>query len=692
MGLCGTGTAVPMFWRKPFVMRFLLVCLWVVLSDAVQVKDFPGSTFCLDSEIQIKKPKDVPWRTWRGLHVVDSSGFEVDACQILPEGSLLTIPEKCINHETGRRVAHLSLRDSLENNVVFQISCKDEQADSDSEYMEPVIRCTPEYMEATISRKLSGFDEEIVRPPPPASTWTIGIDDGTLVKLNLPTAKRLGYDLTSNDTSLTIRVNVKAFGIKELTSQGQKFYSGNIALIQERQNPKIRVDVKLICATGPPACNKTHMTLSIPNFGGILQNIKIGNKLVELTTYALQEEGITLDMGSGVQLSFELAKLQVVTAPNQQSYYLQSLTLVFLIDELTVPMNLNLQCGLQSPTINFKCTPDGFMMFEVLATLTKPNLDLNTVTVRDRSCQPQEKTSNRIYFKFALNTCGTTGKRSNVGGKLLYENEVSALWKELPRRDISRDSELRETIRCFYNGSDSKPINASVVTPPPPVSSRNDGPLLIVMSVYPDISYQTPYRDDQYPILKTLRDPIYLEVQVLNRNDPNIELVLDDCWATMSRDPEALPQWNVVVDGCQESHDSYLTVFHPVNNVPLATYRKRFEVKAFAFMQGGQLSTNFVYFHCHAIICDITSPDSSLCSKSCPPSRKRRDELFLHRHSTLASPPGPVLLLASEASLTSEDEQDVITQVTIGVLPAFALVAVIALVAVFINLKCKPES
>nr|ABD48751.2 vitelline envelope glycoprotein A precursor [Rhinella arenarum] len=687
MGRRVTGTEVPTFWRKPSEMRFLLVCLLFVLSDALQVKDFPGSTFCLDNEIQIKKPKDVPWRTWQSLHVVDSSGLEVDACQILPGGSLLTIPEKCINHESGRRVAHISLSDSVGINVVYEITCKDEQADS--EYMEPVVQCTQEYMEATISRKLSGFDDEVVSRPPPASAWTIGIDNGTLVKVNLLTAKSLGYDLTSNATSLTIRVKVPTFGIQELTSQGQKFYSGNIVLIQERQNPKIRVDVKLICATGPPACSNTHMTLSMPNFGGILQYIEIGNKVVELTTYALQEEGIMLDMSSGVQLSFELTKLQVVTAPNQQFYYLPSLTLVFLIDDLTVPMKLSLQCVFGRP-VKVKCTPDGYMMFEVLATLTKPNLDLNTVTVRNNMCQPQEKTINRIFFNFSVNSCGTT--RTNVDGKVIYENEVSALWKDLPRRSISRDSELRQTILCFYNGSDYKHINISVVTPPPPVSSRTDGPLLLVLRVYPDISYQIPYSNDLYPILKTLRDPIFLEVQVLNRNDPNIELVLDDCWATMSQDPEAIPQWNVVVDGCQESHDSHLTVFHPVNNVPLATHRKRFEVKAFAFMQGGQLSTNLVYFHCRAIICDVTSPDSPLCSKRCPPSRKRRDELFLHRHSTLASLPGPVLLLDSEAALTSEDEQDIITQVTIGVLPAFALVAVIALVAVLISLKRKPKS
>lgn len=91
------------------------------------------------------------------------------------------------------------------------------------------------------------------------------------------------------------------------------------------------------------------------------------------------------------------------------------------------------------------------------------------------------------------------------------------------------------------------------------------------------------------------------------------------------------------------------------------------------------------------------------------------DELFLHRHSNLASLPGPVVLLDSEPSLHLEgkilpcrlaqsikceqsvtflfllDEPEVIKEVTIGVLPAFALVAVIGLVAVLTNLIRKSK-
>ncbi|XP_063790491.1 zona pellucida sperm-binding protein 2 [Pseudophryne corroboree] len=686
----GPSTRSPIFWVELLVdCSFLFLQCCLVLSEAARLPDFPGDTTCLDDGIQTTKPEWIPQGSWMSLNVVDSAGLDMEACDIHPDDSLLTIPERCATYEMGRMVSHISFKESMgQKSPIYRVAC-DEQ--SDSANTGPVIECKNNYMKVWITRTLSGFDDEVPSTPPPASAWTIGVNNGTLQKFDQSIARKLGYTLSSDPSYLMILIDFNAFGIQKLVFKNQAFYYGYLQLIQSKVNPKITIDVAVNCARGPPLCDAKQMTILIPPLAGILQYIDLGDIPISLSASALQRYGMTLDTRDGVNLSISKDHLQEYTTSGRLMYYLPSLTLTFDMDGISVAMELSTNCSVNDPVnhTSTMCTNDGFMIIEVASSLTKPNLDLSTVTLGDGTCQPNKKTNNRISFKIPLNGCGTTTKF--VGGKVIYENEVRALWKDLPPRKISRDSELRETIQCIYDGSIDASLNPRVVTPTPPVSAKNDGPLSLVMSIYPDVTYGTPYRDNQYPVVKTLRDAIFLEVQVLNRNDPNIELVLDDCWATMFQDPESYPQWSVVVDGCQANQDNYLTAFHTVSNVALPLYRKRFEVKAFAFVQG-EPSTNLIYFHCSAMICNIQAPDSPLCSTKCPMSRKKRDVLLLHRHSTLVSLHGPILL-DSVPTMKIHDEQDLVGKVTTGVLPAFGLVAVVVLAAVVLSafrLKSKP--
>lgn len=63
------------------------------------------------------------------------------------------------------------------------------------------------------------------------------------------------------------------------------------------------------------------------------------------------------------------------------------------------------------------------------------------------------------------------------------------------------------------------------------------------------MAYSSYYLDSDYPIYKVLRDPVYVEVRMLERTDPNLVLTLGRCWATTSIYPNSIPQWDLLIDG-----------------------------------------------------------------------------------------------------------------------------------------------
>lgn len=76
-------------------------------------------------------------------------------------------------------------------------------------------------------------------------------------------------------------------------------------------------------------------------------------------------------------------------------------------------------------------------------------------------------------------------------------------------------------------------------------------PIYLIAEVAAYSSFYTPA---DYPITKMLREPIYVQVNILERTDPNIILNLEHCWATSTPSPHSLPQWDLLVDGYRETY------------------------------------------------------------------------------------------------------------------------------------------
>uniref|UniRef100_A0A8D2KTS2 Zona pellucida glycoprotein 2 n=1 Tax=Varanus komodoensis TaxID=61221 RepID=A0A8D2KTS2_VARKO len=519
-------------------------------------------------------------------------------------------------------------------NVTYDVACDALQADEAARRgrFASATNCTKDFMAFRGIPRLGPQPMDLVLFPRPL------IEDGTQMrKLSLRQAMQQGYNFLMDDNRVIIQVSFDAAGVASYKQDGQLLYTVALKLTYGSPEQRLTVESRMICAPGPAICNATHMTIAIPDFPGSLSAVSLDNRNIPLSQF--EANGIQVDTRKGtsgghwVSAGTKNECLPVSRQVYNDDYcsgfqlYAPLLKLYFGYHGETATMLIYPECPCeQNAPIAAVCTPDGYMDFEILSSSTKPALNLDLLRLKDPSCKPvfQSPSNDVVRFHVPLNGCGTMQRFD--GEKAIYENEVTATWMDLPARWISRDSEFKLTVICYY-GSDDAALDIKIGSLSPPDSVVNQGPLSLILLIYPDSSYMVPYSDDQYPIVKYLRQPIFIEVQVLNRVDPNIQLMLDDCWASLSLDPASLPRWNIVVDGCDYEQDNYKTVFHPVDpTVSYYNFRQRFEVKAFAFVSDGKALPSLVYFHCSVLICDRFHPDSPLCSTSCPrrPSRGRR--------------------------------------------------------------------
>uniref|UniRef100_A0A8C8S251 Zona pellucida sperm-binding protein 4 n=1 Tax=Pelusios castaneus TaxID=367368 RepID=A0A8C8S251_9SAUR len=276
-------------------------------------------------------------------------------------------------------------------------------------------------------------------------------------------------------------------------------------------------------------------------------------------------------------------------------------------------------------TVTAQCTPDGQFSIVVSRYVTLPPLILDSVHLASGSsagCVPVVKNNAFVLFQFPHTACGTTFWMAGDQG--VYENELVAdqdvrTWS---LGSITRDSTFRLHVRCSYSTSGiSLPVSIQVFTLPPPPAVSQPGPLTLELRIAREQGYGSYYADRDYPVVKVLRDPIYVEVRLLQRTDPNLVLVLHQCWATPSSNPRQQPQWPILVDGCPYTGDNYQTQLVPVGAAvgqQFPSHYQRFIISTFTFMDSAsrQPFTGPVYLHCSASACQPSV--STSCITSCP--------------------------------------------------------------------------
>ncbi|NXN20834.1 ZP1 protein, partial [Nycticryphes semicollaris] len=284
-------------------------------------------------------------------------------------------------------------------------------------------------------------------------------------------------------------------------------------------------------------------------------------------------------------------------------------------------------------TATVQCLLEGHFVLVVPRGLaTQPyNLDSVRLASSQPGCEPVRVTETFVMFRFPVTQCGTTVQV--MEDQLIYENQLISTIdvQGSPRGSITRDSTYILQARCIYNASDLLPLRMEVAAPPSSTPMAMFGPLGLQLRIATDETYSSYHSEGDYPLVRVLRDPIYVEVRLLQKTDPNLVLVLHHCWASPSTDATSQPQWPILVDGCPFTGDNYRTQLVPMGpaspQLPFPSHYQRFVISTFTFVEPPTMAVleGEVYISCSASVCHLSQPEP--CRPSCQlgvPSRARR--------------------------------------------------------------------
>ncbi|NXC36518.1 ZP1 protein, partial [Campylorhamphus procurvoides] len=284
-------------------------------------------------------------------------------------------------------------------------------------------------------------------------------------------------------------------------------------------------------------------------------------------------------------------------------------------------------------TATVQCLREGqFVLVVPRGTAAQPyNVDSVRLAGSQAGCEPSRLSDAFVVFRFPVTSCGTT--LQVIGDRLIYENQlISTIDVQGSSRGfITRDSVYILQARCIYNASDLLPLGMEVAAPTTATPLAMPGPLGLQLRIATDESYTSYHPVGDFPLVRVLRDPIFVEVRLLQKTDPNLVLVLHQCWASPGSDAASRPQWPILVDGCPFQGDNYRTRMVPVGpaspELPFPSHYQRFVISTFTFVEppGMAVMEGEVYISCSASVCHLAQPEP--CRPSCQlgaTSRARR--------------------------------------------------------------------
>ncbi|XP_070764094.1 zona pellucida sperm-binding protein 4-like [Enoplosus armatus] len=316
--------------------------------------------------------------------------------------------------------------------------------------------------------------------------------------------------------------------------------------------------------------------------------------------------------------------------------------------------------------VTVQCTKDAQFIVVVARDATLPNIDLESISLlgQGQGCTHVDSNSDFAIYQFPVTACGSVVMEEP--GVIIYENRMSSSYEVGVGHlgAITRDSYYELLFQCRYIGTSIETIVAEVLPlQNPPLSVAAMGPIRVYLRLANgqcnskgcnevDVAYSSFYTEADYPVTKVLRDPVYAEVQLIEKTDPNLVLTLGRCWTTTSPNPHSLPQWDILTDGCPYRNDRYMSSLVPVgpsSGLDFPSHYRRFIFKMFTFVDPNSMEPlkEQVYLHCSTAVC------SAAPGRTCEPScfRKKRDVEAADQMTTepkVVVSVGPVIMGAPE--------------------------------------------
>ncbi|XP_036005947.1 zona pellucida sperm-binding protein 4 isoform X2 [Fundulus heteroclitus] len=196
------------------------------------------------------------------------------------------------------------------------------------------------------------------------------------------------------------------------------------------------------------------------------------------------------------------------------------------------------------------CTKKGFNI-TIPGNATVPPLNLDAVWIssdHNHKCVPHKSSPDSVTFSFPFTDCGTHSMIAD--GNITYSVIVKGN-QHFRKGAIVRDAPFRLTVRCSFALTRMAQLGIAVQQSESyyPSVLNSTGILRAEMRFAKDSSYRSFYSTSNPPIVTELDQPVHVEVFIVKHDDVDLSLLLEDCWATPTDDPQDPLRWNLLIKG-----------------------------------------------------------------------------------------------------------------------------------------------